>query len=352
MRKIDGYRFPAIAVFCVLITFFLVGLSGAAAADPKPMVEKMAHMWPTTSWPGRSIHIFGDGIEKATNGRIKFKYFLDGTLYSDYDSVTKSVIDGVQPFCFMYPPMLAVYDQRWNALMLPGAITSMEQLQKVHYESKEYQKLQEEFEAKTGARVLFWELIIPYGDIPFNTKRPLASVEDWKGLKMRSAPMDLQQLAIKAFGASPIVLQTSETLSALSLGTVDGGIITPGTAMTSWKADETLPYLTVPQGGWSFNTSMCGFLVNMKWWNKLPKDLQDAILKELPEIVKTSQLDVDQTNAKLFEKYKASPKNKVTYLTEEQTKVWDDLIQQKVLPQIFENTPGMKKLYEDFRTFQ
>jgi len=337
------YAFGQLGVILSILMF----VSVAVAAET--MVEKMAHMWPTKSWPGKSIRIFGDGVEKATNGRIKFKYYLDGTLYSDYNSVTKSVIDGVQPFCFMYPPMLAVYDTRWNVLGLPGAVTSVAHMHRVHYQSKAYQKLNDDFAAKTGTKVLFWELLIPYGDIPFNTKRPLIAVEDWKGLKMRSAPITLQQLAIKAFGASAIVLQTTETLSALSLGTVDGGIITPGTAMTSWKADETLPFLTVPHGGWSFNSSMCGFLVNMKWWNKLPKDLQDAITKALPGIAKASQADVDMNNEKLFNKYKAVPKNKVTYLTAAQTKVWEDLVQSKAMPEVFAKSPGFKELYDDFK---
>lgn len=332
----------------VLSIMLLVSVASfAAAADT--MVVKMAHMWPEKSWPGRSIIMFGNGIEKATKGRIKFKYYLGGTLYSDYNSVTKSVIDGVQPFCFMYPPMLAVYDARWNALGLPGACTGVEHMHRIHYKSKAYQQLNKDYAKKTGTRVLFWELLIPYGDIPFNTKRPLVTVEDWKGLKIRVAPMDVQKLAVKAFGANPIVMQTTETLSALSLGTVDGGIITPGTAMTSWKAEETLSNLTVPYGGWAFNTSMCGFLVNQKWWDNLPKDLQKAIDDALPGIAKQSQADVDAINANLFKKYKSVAKNKVTYLTEEQTKAWDNLVQTQAMPEVFKKTPGLKVLYEDFK---
>jgi TRAP-type C4-dicarboxylate transport system substrate-binding protein len=241
---------------------------------------------------------------------------------------------------------------RWNVMGLPGAIMNTDHMQRVHFQSKAYKKLNEEFAAKTGIKVILWAYIITYGDVPFNTKRPLVSPADWKGLKMRVAPMEVQQMAVKALGASPIVLQSPEVLTAVTQGTVDGGIITPGTAMTLWKVDETMPYLTIPYGGWSFNTSMCGFAVNVKWWNKLPKDMQDQITKALPSIHKAEQAYVDKMNTAALDKYKAVAKNQVTYLTAEQTKVWDELVQKEALPAALAKIPGTKALYDDFKKYR
>jgi C4-dicarboxylate-binding protein DctP len=340
-----------ICVICIIV----VVASLPAAAQPtaaNPMVEKMAHVWPATSWPGETIKMFGDGVEKATGGKIKFQYFLGGTLYSTYGDAFKSVMDGVQPFLYMYPPMLAAHDQRWNVMGLPGAIMGDEHMQRISNQSAAYKKLNEEYAAKSGVKVLFWYYLIPYGDIPFNTKRPLVTPDDWKGLKIRVAPMEVQQMAVRALGASPIVLQTLEVLSAVSQGTVDGGIITPGTAMTAWKADETMRYLTIPYGGWAFNNSPIGFIVNVKWWNKLPKDMQDSITKAVPDIIKTGRAHAQKRNEALLDKYKAVPKNTVTYLTAEQTKVWEELVQKEALPTTLAKIPGMKTLYDDFRKYR
>jgi C4-dicarboxylate-binding protein DctP len=338
-------------VICIIL--FLVSLPAAAQPTAaKPMVEKMAHVWPATSWPGETIKMFGDGVEKATGGRLKFQYFLGGTLYSTYDDAFKSVMDGVQPFLYMYPPMLAAHDQRWNVMGLPGAIMGDEHMQRISNQSAAYAKLNEEYAAKSGVKVLFWYYLIPYGDIPFNTKRPLVTPDDWKGLKIRVAPMEVQQMAVRALGASPIVLQTLEVLSAVSQGTVDGGIITPGTAMTAWKADETMRYLTIPYGGWAFNNSPIGFIVNVKWWNKLPKDMQDAIMKAVPDIIKTGRAHAQKRNEALLDKYKAVPKNTVTYLTAGQTKVWEELVLKEALPTTLAKIPGMKALYDDFRKYR
>ena len=51
-------------------------------------------------------------------------------------------------------------------------------------------------------------------------------------------------------------------------------------------------------------------------------------------------------------KYKAVSENKVTYLTEEQTKVWDELVQKEALPKALEKIPGTKELYDDFRKYR
>jgi len=340
-----------ICVVCIIA----VVVSLPAAAQPtaaKPMVEKMAHVWPETSWPGQTIIMFAEGVEKATGGKLKFEYYLGGTLFSSYGDALKSVIDGVQPFLYMYPPMLAAYDQRWNVMGLPGAIMGDEHMQRISHQSAAYKKLNEEYAKKTGIKVLCWYYLIPYGDIPFNTKRPLVSPADWKGLKIRVAPMEVQQMAVKALGASPIVLQTLEVLSAVSQGTVDGGIITPGTAMTSWKADETMRYLTIPHGGWAFNNSPIGFVVRVEWWNKLPKDMQDEITGALPDIIKKGRAHAQNTNEALLNKYKAVPENTVSYLTEEQTKVWDELVRKEALPKALEKIPGTKELYDDFRKYR
>ena len=338
--------------FGVIVSVICILLMMPFTATGKPMVEKMAHVWPKTSWPGETIIMFAEAVEKATGGKIKFQYYLGGTLFSSYGDALKSVIDEVQPFLYMYPPMLAAYDQRWNVMGLPGAIMGDEHMQRISQNSAAYKKLNEEYAKKTGVKVLFWYYLISYGDIPFNTKRPLVTPDDWKGLKIRVAPMEVQQMAVRALGASPIVLQTLEVLSAVSQGTVDGGIITPGTAMTSWKADETMRHLTIPHGGWAFNNSPIGFVVNVKWWNKLPKDMQDEITNALPDIIKKGRAHAQKTNEALLNKYKAAKKNKVTYLTEEQTKVWDELVRKEALPTALEKIPGTKELYDDFRKYR
>ena len=78
--------------------------------------------------------------------------------------------------------------------------------------------LDREFQKK-AVKTLFW---VDYGYIQFfNNKRPLTKPDDFKGLKMRTfSSGDAETL--RALGAAPTVMSSSEMYMALQRGTVDG----------------------------------------------------------------------------------------------------------------------------------
>ena len=51
-------------IFSIIFIMFIMPFAAAA----EPMVVKMAHVWPATSWPGETIIMFGDGVEKSNYG--------------------------------------------------------------------------------------------------------------------------------------------------------------------------------------------------------------------------------------------------------------------------------------------
>lgn len=51
-----------IVSFSIICIIFIMPFAAAAG----PMVEKIAHVWPASSWPGETIIMFGNGVEKAT----------------------------------------------------------------------------------------------------------------------------------------------------------------------------------------------------------------------------------------------------------------------------------------------
>ena len=80
---------------------------------------------------------------------------------------------------------------------------------------------------------------------------------------------------LKALGAAPVVLPHSDTYSALERGVVDGY----WTGMASFLdlgGLELVKYYIDHR----FATDNCAFIINLKTWNNLPKNLQ-ALLKEV-----------------------------------------------------------------------
>ena len=55
-----------------------------------------------------------------------------------------------------------------------------------------------------------------------NNRRPIKSLEDFKGLKIRLQPNETHLATFRAFGANPVAMDVKELYSALQQGVVDG----------------------------------------------------------------------------------------------------------------------------------
>jgi C4-dicarboxylate-binding protein DctP len=120
-------------------------------------------------------------------------------------------------------------------------------------------------------KTLFW---VDYGYIQFfNNKRPLTKPDDFKGITMRSfSSGDADTL--KALGAAPTVMSSSEMYMALQRGTMDGAT-TGMPAAVSRKIQEVQKYMTEA----NYTTAQFVMQANLKWWEKLPQDQREAVLK-------------------------------------------------------------------------
>ena len=100
------------------------------------------------------------------------------------------------------------------------------------------------------------------------TTKPVTSLEDIKGLKIRS-PGGLQTLAIKALGAAPIFMPLGDVYLSMETGVIDGVVTCPA-LVKAFKLYEVAKY-GVPV---SFGCVAEGLFVNKKFWKKLPEDLK------------------------------------------------------------------------------
>jgi tripartite ATP-independent transporter DctP family solute receptor len=78
----------------------------------------------------------------------------------------------------------------------------------------------------------------------YNSRNPITSIEDIKGIKVRVPKNKVMIDTFEAFGAAPIPLAWADTPTALQTGTVEGA--DNGTSfIKSQKFYEIMPYLTV-----------------------------------------------------------------------------------------------------------
>jgi TRAP-type C4-dicarboxylate transport system substrate-binding protein len=109
----------------------------------------------------------------------------------------------------------------------------------------------------------------------FNTKRPIKSLADLQGMKIRTGGGIAEAMA-RALGASAFVKPAPESYELLSSGIADG-VFFPQESIVSFKLDQLVKYATLFPGG--FYSSSFGFFINEDKWNKFSKADQDLLAR-------------------------------------------------------------------------
>ena len=109
--------------------------------------------------------------------------------------------------------------------------------------------------------------------IVFNTKRPIAKVDDLGGLKFRVGGGMVNEIT-KALGMNVTLKPAPESYELLSSGVMDGTLF-PAESVESFKIDKVIKYGTSFPGG-LYNTAFV-FMMNQATFDKLPADVKKAI---------------------------------------------------------------------------
>ena len=113
------------------------------------------------------------------------------------------------------------------------------------------------------------------------TKKPIRTIEDMKGLRLRFASSTIRDF-IAALGGTPVGVVPTEQVEQLQKGTIDGVFIDYGGAGIAFKMGGILKYSTEM---YSYVSSF-GVAMNPDFWNTLPPDLQALVTKSMTGVEK------------------------------------------------------------------
>lgn len=105
-----------------------------------------------------------------------------------------------------------------------------------------------------------------------NSKRPLKTIEDFKGLKIRMQPNETHLATFRAIGANPVPLDIKELYSALQQGVVDGQE-NPYSIINANRYSEVQKYLSDTGHFFDFIILM----VNKRAFDALPADQKNIV---------------------------------------------------------------------------
>jgi TRAP-type C4-dicarboxylate transport system substrate-binding protein len=229
-----------------------------------------------SSWVSPAHHLtgvvlqgFGDEIEKASGGRLKFQMLPKhpSAPPGTFDAVRDGLVD-VSYVTGSYTPARHILPLLAE---LPGAGDTAE-VNSVAYSRVHWRTLDKAGEYK-GVKLL---AVFTHGPGQmFNTKRPIKSLADLQGMKIRTGGGIAEAMA-KALGTSAFVKPAPESYELLSSGIADG-VFFPQESIVSFKLDSLIKYATLFPGG--FYCSSFGFFMNEDKWNKLAKQDQDTVMR-------------------------------------------------------------------------
>jgi TRAP-type transport system periplasmic protein len=121
--------------------------------------------------------------------------------------------------------------------------------------------------------------------------RPIKTVDDLQGLKIRTPDAPIYTEAWKAMGAAPVVANLNKLYETLKSGAAEAQT-NPLAVAEFLKLYEVQKYVSMTNHGWSgFN-----LLANWKLWQRFPSDVQAIIERNAAKFVRQQREELDALN--------------------------------------------------------
>jgi TRAP-type C4-dicarboxylate transport system substrate-binding protein len=283
-----------------------------AAAQSK---MRIAHAYPEHTQHGRNMAFFKQKVEELTGGRLVVTIHPNAELGAISQEVTmvqtgtvdatyniSGIVEGVDPG-----------EAIWNIpFLLKVAPGQGEHMRRV-MNDKTIQNILAKRQAGKGLKRLGHIPTLNGFMVVSNNVRAVEKLDDLKGLRIRHPGGLMGELYIRNLGASPMTVAGAEVPVALQQGVVDGLVTTP---VHYHDARWHTKFMTLPfYAGYGLP-----FLASLRWWNSLPKDLQEIIeTKAIPETQAYAAKAVDELEIRYIKEMQAAPYNvKISWLSPEE----------------------------------
>jgi TRAP-type C4-dicarboxylate transport system substrate-binding protein len=297
------YRHRGVLILLMVMSMVLpgcVGTSLAAAATSSPATG-LIQPQVTTAAPEfrlrlgsssarddlgtKTSELFGQLVELMSKGHVRFEFFPEGKLGNSKDTIEKvktgaaegytesiSNMTWMIPYASVLEMPLAFANPLDTWVALDGALGDIikRDAEKVNLKICEFQDY--------GGRDLI------------TSSKPIVKAEDLKGLKMRCmATSPVQVKMYECWGATPVPTTVAEILSTLKTGKIEGFDF-PAAGIESRKFNEASKYVSLV----SLYRVVNPITVNKAWFDSLPKDLQDIVMKAARQAVDWGRLSQER----------------------------------------------------------
>jgi TRAP-type transport system periplasmic protein len=244
----------------ILLVLGIALLPATRVFAQAPVKLKFSNFFPATHQYAILGQQFCDEIKKRTNGKVEIAYYPSGILTTApkmFEGVVNGVSDIGLSHCEYTRGRFAVTETLSLPMGYPSGYVAGQVANDFYnqFHPKEWDAVHVLLFYSTGPQIIS------------TVKKPVKTLEDLKGLKIRAAgrPADI----LKAVGGTPVGVEMADMYDGLQRGVVDG-VLSSMEVQKGWKIGEIIRYATL---SYKVGTVYTFYIVmNKNKWNALPED--------------------------------------------------------------------------------
>jgi tripartite ATP-independent transporter DctP family solute receptor len=249
----------------------------AVAAD-----YRLGHVFTNESPVGQAATRFAALVKERTKGEVNINVFPSGQIGND-EQLIREVSRGLLQFSFVNHGSAVNLDKRIDFGALPYIATNYDQVDKLFYGNGIIPRTATEILGPLNVHILGW--FEQEFRAVSNSRKPIHSVADMKGLKLRVPPARNLRSFFEDAGVQTVTMPITELFTGLQQKTVDGQENGPIQTYTA-KLYEATKYMTLTNH--AFVTSPI----------VMSKALRDRLTPEQREIIDRTAKEVSAEQIK------------------------------------------------------
>jgi len=242
----------------------------ASGAHGQEVTLRLHHFNPpTTAMHSKFIVPFTEMVAQRSGGKIKIEIYPALQLGGRPQQLLDQIRDGVVDIAWTLPGYTPGRLPQLDAFELPFVHKSVASSNKalVEFREKHLQEASKEYK--------FLALHVHAGNVLITRDKPIRTLEDFKGLKLRT-PNQSGTWFLEAAGATPIGTTITEVSQLLSRGVIDGAAL-PFEIIWPFKMHELTKFHTELDGGRRFQTTVFMLGMNKKKYDSLSPELRKML---------------------------------------------------------------------------
>lgn len=238
-------------------------------ADVDPIVIEYAHANAVSETNNIMVDNWMNAVKEASGGKISFNYYPGGQL-GTYVEIIEQVDTGAVNMSITDLSLFESYVPEFGVMYSPFVVDSYDHAEAIAY-GEAGELIKSYVASDTNTYLLGF---IMNGKRIVNTTVPIESLEDCKGVILRTPEAQVYTDTFNLLGMSPTPMSLTDTYTAMQTGTVQG-FECPAQAIWNGGYTEVAKYVWKSGHMYSFQ----GWTTNQAFWDGLPEIAKETMLQ-------------------------------------------------------------------------